>query len=162
MKLRSAAMEKYPEGVSGIDTVSRDLKSLLLNGLARPARETILACATQCRFAAKSVVTNEGRPADRLFLLTKGFARHFYTTEEGKKFLLEWLGPGVLFGAPTILSTRSSYLTSTEMVTDSSVLVWDRTTIRGLVARYPTLLESALLIASDYVAWHLMSDENFS
>jgi CRP-like cAMP-binding protein len=155
-------MDKHPVGVSGIDTVSWDLKSPFLDGLARSARETILACATQCRFAAKSVVTSEGRPADRLFLLTNGFARHFYITEEGKKFFLEWLWPGVLFGARTILSTRSSYLTSTEMVTDSSVLVWDRTTIRGLVARYPSLLENALLIASDYVAWHLMSNENFS
>jgi CRP-like cAMP-binding protein len=151
-------MEKYPlVCVSGIDTVSRDLKSPLLDGLAGPARKTILASATQHRFAAKSVVTNQDRPADRLFLLTKGSARHFYISEEGKKFLLEWLGPGDLFGGKTILSTRSSYLVSTEMVKDSSALMWDRTTIRGLVTRYPRLLENALLIASDYVAWHLMS-----
>ena len=149
-------------GVSGIDTVSGDLKSPLLAGLARPARETILASATRHRFAAKSVVTNQDRPADHLFVLTKGCARHFCITEEGKKFLLEWLGPGDLFGARAILSTRSSYLVSTEMVTDSSALVWDRTTIRGLVARYPSLLDNALLIASDYVSWHLMSIENFS
>lgn len=144
-------------GVSGIDTVSWDLKSPFLDGLTRPARRTILAGATQRQLAAKSVVINEGRPADRLFLLTKGSARHFYITKEGKKFLLEWLGPGDLFGARTILSTPSSYLASTEMVKDSSALEWDRTTIRALVARYPRLLENALLIASDYVDWHLMA-----
>jgi CRP/FNR family transcriptional regulator, nitrogen oxide reductase regulator len=142
---------------SGIATASWDLKSPFLDGLARPARKTILAGATQRRFAARSVVTNQGRPADHLFVLTKGCARHFYVTEEGKKFLLEWLGPGDLFGARTILSNRSSYLASTEMVTDGSVLVWDRITIRGLLAHYPRLLENALLTASDYVAWHLMS-----
>jgi CRP-like cAMP-binding protein len=43
------------------------------------------------------------------------------------------------------------------MVKDSSALMWDRTTIRGLVTRYPRLLENALLTASDYVAWHLMA-----
>jgi CRP-like cAMP-binding protein len=150
-------MEKHPVSVSEIDTVSWDLKSPFLDGLDPPARKTILAGATQHRFAAKSVVTTQDRPADRLFLLTKGSARHFYITEEGKKFILEWLGPGDLFGARTILSTRSPYLTSTEMVTDSSALVWDRTTIRDLIARYPRLLENALLTASDYVAWHLMS-----
>jgi len=37
------------------------------------------------------------------------------------------------------------------------VLVWDRSTIRGLIARYPRLLENALLTASDYLAWHLTS-----
>jgi len=142
---------------SEIDVASRDLKSQFFEGLDRPARKTILAGATKRQFAAKSVAIKQGGPADRLFVLTKGYARHFYVTEGGKKFILEWLGPGDLFGARTILSTPSSYLTSTEMVTESSTLEWDRTTIRRLVEHYPRLLENALLIASDYVAWHLMS-----
>jgi CRP-like cAMP-binding protein len=41
------------------------------------------------------------------------------------------------------------------MTKDSSVLEWDRTTIRGLAARYPRLLENALSIASDFVAWYV-------
>ena len=142
---------------SEIDVASRDLKSQFLDGLARPARKTILAGATKRQFAAKSVAIKQGGPADRLFLLTKGYARHFYVTEKGKKFILEWLGPGDLFGARTILSTPTSYLTSTEMVTESSALEWDRTTIRRLVEHYPRLLENVLLTASDYVTWHLMS-----
>ena len=142
---------------SEIDVASRDLKSQFLDGLARPARKTILAGATRREFAANSVATIQGRRAERLFLLRKGYARHFYVTEEGKKFILEWLGPGDLFGARTILSTPTSYLAGTEMVTESSALVWDRTTIRRLVEHYPRLLENVLLTASDYVTWHLMS-----
>jgi CRP-like cAMP-binding protein len=142
---------------SEIDVASLDSKSQFFDGLARPARKAILAGSAKRQFAAKSVAIKQGRPADRLFLLTKGYARHFYVTEEGKKFILEWLGPGDLFGARTILSTAPSYLASTEMVTESSALVWDRGTIRRLVEHYPRLLENALLIASDYVAWHLMS-----
>ena len=139
-----------------IATIS-DLRSQFLNGLAQPDRKAILSAATQRRFAANSVVTNQGHPADHLFLLTKGCARHFFVTEEGKKLLLKWLVAGNLFGGRTILSSRSSYLVSTEIVKDSSVFVWDRTTIRGLVERYPKLLENALLGASDYVEWHLTS-----
>jgi CRP/FNR family transcriptional regulator, nitrogen oxide reductase regulator len=134
-----------------------ELKSQFLNGLAQNDRETILSAARQRPFAANSVVTNQGHPADHLFLLTKGCARHFFVTEEGKKLLLKWLVPGNLFGGRTILSNRSSYLVSTEIVKDSSVYVWDRTTIRGLLERYPRLLENALLDASDYVEWHLTS-----
>jgi CRP-like cAMP-binding protein len=37
------------------------------------------------------------------------------------------------------------------------VLVWDRATIRGLIARNPRLLENALLAASDFLTWHLSS-----
>src|SRR5258708_24803644 len=60
-----------------------------------------------------------------------------------------------MFGVQALLSSRRSYLISTEMTKDSSVLEWDRTTIRGLAARYPRLLENALSIASDFVAWYV-------
>jgi CRP-like cAMP-binding protein len=141
----------------GIATVSVDLKSQFLDGLTPADRKTILAAATQRRFLANSVITNQGHPADHLFLLRKGLARYFFVTGEGKKLLFRWLGPEDLFGGRTVLSSHSSYLFSTEAVTDSSVLVWDRSTIRGLIARYPRLLENALLTASDYLAWHLAS-----
>jgi len=150
-------MEKESMPSSGIAIVPSDLRSQFLDGLSQLDRKTILSAATQRRFAANSVATNQGHPADHLFLLTKGCARYFFVTEHGKKLLLKWLVPGDLFGGRTILSSKSTYLASTEMVRDSSVFVWDRTTIRGLVERFPRLLENALLGASDYVEWHLMS-----
>jgi CRP/FNR family transcriptional regulator, nitrogen oxide reductase regulator len=140
---------------SGIVTVTSDLRSQFLDGLAPPDRKTILAAATQRRFAANSVITNQGHPAEHLLLLTEGHARHFFVTDEGKKLLLQWLGPGDLIGGRTVLSSRSSYLVSTEMVEDGWAFVWDRPLIRGFVARYPRLLENALLTASDYLTWHL-------
>ena len=143
---------------SGIAIVSSELTSHFLDGLAPPVRKRILGAATQRRFRAKSVVTNRGHPANHLFLLTKGLVRYFVITEQGRKLLFQWLGPRDLFGGMTVLSVHSSYLFSTETVTDTSVLVWDRpTTIRGLIAQYPTLLENVLLTASDYLAWNLAS-----
>ncbi len=142
---------------SGIAAVSVSMRSHFLDGLGPADRKTILAAATQRRFAARSVITNQGHPADHLFLLTKGLARYFFVTEEGKKLLFQWLGAGDLFGGRAILATHSCYLASTEAVIDSSVLIWDRPAIRGLAEQYPKLLENALLMASDYVSWHLMS-----
>jgi len=142
---------------SGLAIVSSELKSHFLDGLPPDAHKRILGAATPRRFRANSVVTNHGHPADHLFLLTKGLVRFFVITEGGRKLLFQWLGPRDLFGGLTVLSVPSSYLFSTETVTDISVLVWDRPTIRGLVARYPRLLENALLTASDYLAWHLAS-----
>jgi CRP-like cAMP-binding protein len=142
---------------SGIAVVASDTRSHFLDGLSRPVQTAILGAATQRRFRANSVITNQGHPADQLFLLTKGLARFFFVTEEGRKLLFQWLGPGDLFGGRTILSTPSSYLFSAEMVTDGSALVWDRPTIRRFVTRNPTLLENALLTASDYLAWNLES-----
>ncbi len=133
------------------------LNSRFLEGLAKPERESILAAATLQRFYANSAVTNQGQPADHLFLLTKGRARFFFITEEGQKLILLWLPPGEIVGGRTLLPVPSSYLASTETVKESWALMWDRNTIRGLAARYPRLVDNALLIASEYLAEHLES-----
>jgi len=133
------------------------LNSRFLEGLAKPERKSILAAATLQRFHANSVVTNQGQPADRLFLLTKGRARFFSITEEGNKLILLWLPPGEIFGGRAILPVASSNLASTEAVKESWALMWDRNTIRGLAARYPRLLDNTLLIASEYLAVRLES-----
>jgi CRP-like cAMP-binding protein len=58
-------------------------------------------------------------------------------------------------GGAALLANPSSYLASTETLRDSHVLVWDRSVIRELAARYPRLLENALITASDYLAWYV-------
>ena len=68
---------------SGIAVVPNRLRSPFLDGLIPADREKILAAATARRFFANSVVTNQGQPADHLFLLTKGLARFFFVTEKG-------------------------------------------------------------------------------
>jgi CRP-like cAMP-binding protein len=128
------------------------LDSRFLEGLAKPERKSILAAATLQRFDANSVVTNQGQPADHLFLLTKGRARFFSITEEGKKLILIWLPPGEIFGGRSLLPVPSSYLASTEAVKESCALMWDRNTIRDLATHYPRLLDNTLLIASEYLA----------
>jgi CRP-like cAMP-binding protein len=133
------------------------LNSRFLEGLTQPERESILAAATLQRFDANSAVTNQGQPADHLFLLTKGRGRFFFITEDGKKLILLWLPPGEIFGVRTLLPVPSSYLASTEAVKESCVLMWDRKTIRGLAARCPRLLDNALLMASEYFAEHMES-----
>jgi len=131
------------------------LKSRFLGGLAPRDLNVVLAAATQRHFFANSVVVNQGHPADHLFLLTRGRARFFFNTREGKKVVLLWLTPGEILGGAALLPNPSHYLVSTETLKDSSMLVWSRATLRNLAARYPRLLENALLIASDYLAWYL-------
>jgi CRP-like cAMP-binding protein len=130
-----------------------DRKPRFLQGLATPDLEFVMAAATARCFAANSIVTNQGDPAEHFFLLTKGCARHFTITEDGRKVLLVWFSAGDVFGGSALLSDPSSYLLGTEMVKDSCAFVWRRSVIRDLVARYPSLQENALSIASDYITW---------
>jgi len=140
---------------SGVAAPTSELKSRFLEGIGPPDLKVILAAAKPRQFPANSIIVSQGNPADYLYLLTKGRARYFFTTEDGHKLLLLWLSPGEIFGGSALLAIPSSYLASTETVKDSHVLAWDRSTIRGLAARYPKLLENALLTASDYLAWYV-------
>ena len=141
--------------VVGIASLPSNLKSRFFEGLAQRDLETIRAAATGRRYLASSVITNQGNPADHLFLLTSGRARYFYVTKDGQKTLLLWLTPGEILGGAAFLSRPSEYLISTEALRDSSFLVWDRATIRSLAAKYPRLLENALYMGSDYLTWYL-------
>jgi CRP/FNR family transcriptional regulator, nitrogen oxide reductase regulator len=129
----------------------------LLEGLSEPDQNSILAAASYRRFSGRSVVANQGEPADQLFLLIKGSARYFFITPEGRKVYLLWLVPGEIFGGASLLAKPSDFLVSTETAKDSCVLVWERKTIRSLATRYPRLLENGLAIATDYLTWYLAS-----
>lgn len=136
-------------------SVALSLKSRFLEGFSPLDLKVILAAAKRRHFLPNSVVANQDNPADHLFLLTKGRARFFYNTSEGKKVILLWLTPGEIFGGSALVPYPTVYLVSTETVKDSSMLVWDRATLRNLASRYPRLLDNALPIAYDYLAWYV-------
>ena len=140
---------------TGMAAQQSGLKSRFFDGLAQRDFETIRGAADERRYRASSIITNQGNPAEHLFLLTSGHSRYFYITQGGQKTLLLWLTPGEILGGAAFLSRPAKYLLSTEAVKDSSFLVWDRATIRSLAVKYPRLLENALFMASDYLGWYL-------
>jgi CRP-like cAMP-binding protein len=132
-----------------------EIKSIFLEGLTPSERAAVLKSATLRRFAANAVVTHQETLANRLFLLVEGRARYFFVTPDGQKVILFWLLPGDTFGGTTLLARPSRYPVSTETVTASTALVWDRKTIRTHATRYPRLLENQLSTASDYLVWYV-------
>jgi CRP-like cAMP-binding protein len=98
-------------------------------------------------------ITNED-PAERLYLLASGHCRHFVITRDGRKVLLHWLTAGQIVGGGALLATPFQYLASTEVLSNSCALVWERQTIRELATKFPALLDNALSIAvTENIAW---------
>lgn len=126
-----------------------------LDGLSSNGRNAVLQSAQHRKYERNSVVIEQGDSADRLFFLLKGYARHFFITPEGRKVNLFCLVRGDTFGGACLLSDPASFIVSTEVTTESEVLVWERDTIRALARRYPRLLENGLSIACDYLVWYL-------
>jgi len=125
----------------------------LLRGMKTNEIDSILAAGGTRRFAARSVMTYQGEPAEYLLLLWKGRARYFYETTGGKKLILKWITPGHIFGGAALVSEPAKYLVSTEAVRDSIVVEWNGRTIRALTRQFPHLLENAHRIDMDYVSW---------
>ena len=124
----------------------------LLEGLAPREIAEVLGAAKLRRYRAHSLLAREGDRADKLFLILEGQARTFTTTHKGEKVVIYWVPPGDPSGGRAFLSEGPmEYLLSTEVVTDSSALVWERSAILPLSKKYPRLLENALLIASGYL-----------
>ena len=130
-------------------------RSRFLEGLTASDRATVLAAATLRHMQANFVAVRQGDPANYLFLIIKGRARHFYITPEGKKIDLLWLMEGQIFGGSALLSAPFEYLVGTELLRDSCLLTWPRRTIRDLASRMPRLLDNALSVASDYLTWYV-------
>jgi CRP/FNR family transcriptional regulator, nitrogen oxide reductase regulator len=89
--------------------MDKPLTSRLLDGIGAEDIRAILQAAEVQRFSANSVIVNQAAPAKHLFLLTHGYARHFFITDDGEKILLRWLVAGDITGAATLLSKPSRY-----------------------------------------------------
>ncbi|HKF50352.1 MAG TPA: Crp/Fnr family transcriptional regulator [Terracidiphilus sp.] len=130
------------------------LRPRFLSGLTSAELASVLTRARHRRFHAASAIISQDDTADRLFLLTSGHGRHFVITRDGHRILLQWLTAGQIFGGAAILSTPSQYLASTEVLSESCALEWERPTIRTLVSAHPALLDNAFSIAvTENIAW---------
>jgi CRP-like cAMP-binding protein len=130
----------------------REREPRFFEGLDLSDVKTIMAAGTPQRFAANSVIARQGYSAGHLYLLLSGRLRRFFTTIDGQKIILLRVTAGEVFGEAAVLAKPQEYLISSEAVTNTTALVWSRSTIRGFCSRYPRLLENALLISFDYLA----------
>ena len=141
---------------SEVDALLSDRRrGRFLAGLSPKERDAVLSASVHRRVSRDTVVTHQGDPAEQLFLLIHGLARHFFITPTGRKIYLLWLSPGETFGGVSVLEDPGLYLVGTEVVKGSDVLVWSRDAIRHLAAQYPKVFENGLATAVDYLAWFL-------
>lgn len=128
-----------------------ELAPKFLEGIAPDDLAMILGAATVRRFRANTIIAREGEDAERAFLFLEGRARTFSVTPKGERVIHLWIFPGDPAGGRALLSQPMKYLVNTETATDSTVLVWSRSSLLAVTQQYRRLLENALLIASDYL-----------
>lgn len=138
-----------------VEALIRHRNPRFLEGMDAADFKTILEAGTLRRFPATSVMISQGYPAGHLFLLLTGRARRFFLTQDGQKIVLLRVVAGDIFGEMAMLDKPANYLVSTEAITNSSTLVWSRSTIRSLCERYPGLVQNSLSISVTYLTFYL-------
>jgi CRP-like cAMP-binding protein len=129
--------------------------SNFLAGLQQPAVQAILAAAKIRRVSAKHNITSMGDRATHFFLVKSGRARFYHLTKYGESVLLAWLVPGDVIGLVALLASPLAYMASAEATSDCELLVWNRSVIRKLAARYPLLGENGLHLALHYLRYYI-------
>jgi CRP/FNR family transcriptional regulator, nitrogen oxide reductase regulator len=140
--------------MSAVEALLRQRNPRFLDGVDAADVKTILGAGTLQRFSGRSVMISQGYPAGHLFLLLTGRARRFFLTHDGQKIVLLRVLSGDVFGEMAILDRPANYLVSTEAITNSSALVWNRSTIRSLCERYPRLVHNSFSISVDYLTYY--------
>lgn len=137
--------------ITGALRTVRNLRPLFFDGLAPSEVASVIQAAKQINAEAASLITNQDDSAKRMFLLLTGCTRYFLLTDTGKKVILHWIRPGETFGTTALMSMPGRYILSTEAVKTSSMLVWDRATIRRLATRYARLFDNAFSESVHYM-----------
>jgi CRP-like cAMP-binding protein len=137
-----------------VEVLIKQRNPRFLEGVNPADIKTILGAGTLQRFPASSVMISQGYPAGHLFLLLTGRARRFFLTHDGQKIVLLRVVAGDIFGEVVMLDRAANYLVSTEAITNSSTLVWSRSTIRSLCECYPRLVQNTLSSAVEYLTFY--------
>jgi len=119
----------------------------LLSGLTPHQRETALRLAERREFVANEVIVTIGKPATRLFQLTKGAAKYYRVTRTGAEVVMWWLASEDILGVGTLVAKRFRYIGTAQAVEDCEALVWKRESILSIPAIYETMTANALHIA---------------
>ena len=139
---------------SPVEALVKQRNPRFLEGVDPAEVRTILGAGTLQRLSAGSVMIRHGYPASHLFLLLTGRARRFFLTHDGEKIVLLRVLSGDIFGEMALLDRPANYLVSTETMTSSSALVWNRSTIRSLCERYPRLIQNSFSSSVDYLIYY--------
>ena len=130
----------------------------LLEGLEPAVKTSFLGEANKVEVPANVQLCAEGQKASHLFLLTKGHAKYYRLTNQGKQVILYWLAPGDTFGLGTLLPDPPPYMGSADSVSACEVVSWEHATIRRFALTHPQLACNALAIVLNYLS--LLTDRH--
>ena len=128
--------------------------SRLFSYLANHQFEDIFAATTREKIPKGRIVIRQGEKANRLYLLSAGYAKYYRLTKRGNEVLLWSLSSGDTFGLVTLLREPPPYIGTAEATRECDLYSWEHAAIRSLARKYPQLAENSLRIVLQYLSNH--------
>ncbi len=110
----------------------------LLQKLNRATCDAVLASGRIQRADAKTFLFNQGDGANTCYVLLSGEIKLLMLTPDGKRVIIDIIGPGVHLGFFVALAGKQ-YPLSAEIVEGSQLYAWDAALIRAFVLDTPHL-----------------------
>jgi len=125
-------------------------RSRLFQGLSHAELQAALQAAHRRQVDEESFFFQQGDPASLLYILVQGQVRLLQVTPEGQQILLNFAGPGEMFGAIAMLGD-TIYPVSAQAVAACQALGWDGQTMAQLMERWPRLAMNALHLPAERI-----------
>ena len=115
----------------------------ILQGLSHDICEAILNEGRIRRASAGAFLFNQGDEANLCYILLSGEIRLMLLTPDGKRVIIDIIGPGMHLGFFVAL-TGKQYPISAETIEETEFYVWDAAVIRDKILRTPQLTLNVL------------------
>jgi len=93
---------------------------------------------------------NQGDPARACYVVLSGEVRLAQVTPDGKRVIIDIIGPGTHLGFLVALTDRP-YPISAEVIEESDLYVWDAEVMRSLLLKTPSLMMNVMGVFTDRI-----------
>jgi len=122
----------------------------LLKGLEPPVCDALVASGRPVAAKAGAYLLNQGEPSDTCYVLLRGKIRLLLLTPDGKRVIIDIIGPGHHLGFFVALANKE-YPISAEVIEDSELFAWDAETMRRFVYESQSLIVTIFSSIADRV-----------
>ncbi len=117
----------------------------LFEGLSTDQRDKIIKKGFHQVLKPKSILFQQGDPAERFYMVNTGRLKLTKLNEQGKEVIMRYIGAGELTAAITSLKDWEYPLTA-ESVEDTEVTGWDKAGVLNMIETYPKIAINLLNI----------------
>ncbi|HID34729.1 MAG TPA: Crp/Fnr family transcriptional regulator [Anaerolineae bacterium] len=122
----------------------------IFQGLSPKDYAWVLKAGRLKRTTAGERLFNQGDPSQVCYVILSGTVRLAQITPDGKRVIINIVGPGTQLGFLVALTGRP-YPISAEVIEESDSLVWDADVIRSLILKTPSQIMNVLEAFTDLI-----------